>query len=87
MAALNVVIGVVALSDCQCSNNTPFGPLDAEKIPEAFLLYVFTMAFPTSPFIVREIGTSAIQAEMLLNASSLLRQEPQECRDQRHNAV
>ena len=33
------------------SKNTPIGQLDAEKIAEATLLYVFTMAFPTLPFI------------------------------------
>ena len=39
------------LSGCYGSKNTPVGQLDAEKIAEAVLLYVFTMAFPTSPLV------------------------------------
>ena len=34
------------------------GPLDAEKIAVAVLLYVFTMAFPTSPLCLGPIQTS-----------------------------
>ena len=48
------ILAVVALSDCQeviaVIAVIPVGPLDAEKIAVAALLYVFTMAFPTSPF-------------------------------------
>jgi hypothetical protein len=37
------------MSGCYGSKNTPVGLLDAEKVDEEVLLYVFTMAFPTYP--------------------------------------
>ena len=49
------ILAVVALSDCQevmvYSKNIHIGSLDAEKIADSGLLYVFTMAFSTSPFL------------------------------------
>ena len=43
------ILAVVSLSDCQLwQQEFTVGPLDAEKIAEIVLLYVFTMAFLTS---------------------------------------
>ena len=41
------ILAVLALSDCQ----EVLAALDADKIAEAVLLYVFTMAFLMSPFM------------------------------------
>ena len=41
-----IVIAAVALI---CSKVTPVGPLDAEKIAESVLLYVYRIVFPFSP--------------------------------------